>query len=621
MVSLWYGSRRILSASACGFKPAELPLADQLSWKIKVVYVENAGRLWVISEGASTETLHFVISTINLALSSDDALPIPAQKFAGEGLPVNEPVLAPRHDASGAVIYARAQIESLRSSPKSHDKNGGKIIKVFFVDYGHSALVSSSSLKQMPEVLVSVPRLAVECSLSHVRPVSSSCGGAAWSDAANHFASTRLSDKTFIAKVYSVVHDVVRIELYDKLPPPVNQFKCFNSFLIQKGFAVLAQESLESQDDHRSRQQYMNSANRIYGGPRSASCFGSSELTLGFSYLPRSSVLSTLSPVPDSISSCIRPTRNKSRLMGPYSPLQLQFHCLQFATQGKKVCVECDSINSTALDMEPQNPHDRLLVSSFVSVTGDQQRLIARNTTLMPAVPGLLSICCLTFCHLANMRVSEDGCEYTGAIIGLGADPETGFPVYPDEDIELAFDIPFTNLDLEKINKVRYLLNWLLYGPVGRRGALDSAARAERQKHLRSSLLELLDEHRPYKRPVASRTPYKWNVIPSSSLLMPITKPEEMLEGAPVYPLHCGVILRPHTPSTLLQRTAALARDYADMMCNSSGSRYMSSRIWERCYACDKQLLLTMQDVGHHLTSDKHRQNLQTLKLMKQDGL
>lgn len=36
-------------------------------------------------------------------------------------------------------------------------------------------------------------------------------------------------------------------------------------------------------------------------------------------------------------------------------------------------------------------------------------------------------------------------------MVGLGVDPATGHPLYPDEDIEVTFDVPFSNDDLEKV--------------------------------------------------------------------------------------------------------------------------------------------------------------------------
>ena len=49
--------------------------------------------------------------------------------------------------------------------------------------------------------------------------------------------------------------------------------------------------------------------------------------------------------------------------------------------------------------------------------------------------------------------MSEDGCEYVGAIVGLGADNSTGQPVYAEEDMEIAFDVPLSNQDLEKVGE------------------------------------------------------------------------------------------------------------------------------------------------------------------------
>ena len=75
---------------------------------------------------------------------------------------------------------------------------------------------------------------------------------------------------------------------------------------------------------------------------------------------------------------------------------------------------------------------------------------------------GLPFLCGLLFCHRAEMRVSKDGCEYSGALLGLGPNPQAnpysdggGMPsLFPDEDIELCFDVPIDNDDLDVINKV-----------------------------------------------------------------------------------------------------------------------------------------------------------------------
>lgn len=45
-------------------------------------------------------------------------------------------------------------------------------------------------------------------------------------------------------------------------------------------------------------------------------------------------------------------------------------------------------------------------------------------------------------------RVNKQGTHYTGALVGLGYDPSAGCAIYPDDDVELAFDFDFSEDDL-----------------------------------------------------------------------------------------------------------------------------------------------------------------------------
>lgn len=47
------------------------------------------------------------------------------------------------------------------------------------------------------------------------------------------------------------------------------------------------------------------------------------------------------------------------KLRGPDSPLLMKFSALTRSGSSKPVKMNTSSVNSTALDLEPQNPHDR----------------------------------------------------------------------------------------------------------------------------------------------------------------------------------------------------------------------------------------------------------------------
>lgn len=70
----------------------------------------------------------------------------------------------------------------------------------------------------------------------------------------------------------------------------------------------------------------------------------------------------------------------------------------------------------------------------------------------------LVHLCCSDVCFgkcflcIYKNRVNKEGTLYTGALIGLGHDPD-GNAVYPADDIEASFDIHLTQEDLVLVSK------------------------------------------------------------------------------------------------------------------------------------------------------------------------
>ncbi|XP_076314448.1 ATP-dependent RNA helicase TDRD9-like [Tachypleus tridentatus] len=128
----------------------------------------------------------------------------------------------------------------------------------------------------------------------------------------------------------------------------------------------------------------------------------------------------------------------------------------------RTVHMDRDSVNSVALDPEPQDQHERMLVASHVGLNSTGSAIVVRNTTLMPNVHGLSSIIALLFAPYAELRTDKERTCYTGALCGLGYDPGTKQSIYPDHDMELVFDTTFDCEDISAINKVRMGVNLLL---------------------------------------------------------------------------------------------------------------------------------------------------------------
>jgi len=141
-------------------------------------------------------------------------------------------------------------------------------------------------------------------------------------------------------------------------------------------------------------------------------------------------------------------------LKGPWSPLELDFQSLCHSSNTKQVKIENNSVNSVVLDTEPTAPISRLMIAASVGIQDRSGSVVARDTTMMPSVPGLLPLLAMLFAPKIELRVDLRQTKYTGVLCGLGTAPnEPDLPIYPDHDVEIVFD---TNIDDEDIDLVRY---------------------------------------------------------------------------------------------------------------------------------------------------------------------
>jgi ATP-dependent RNA helicase TDRD9 len=88
-----------------------------------------------------------------------------------------------------------------------------------------------------------------------------------------------------------------------------------------------------------------------------------------------------------------------------------------------------------------------------VSSSSDGNRVRVRQTTLLPAMPGLSSILSLIFAPRVEFRANSDRTRLTGALCGLGK-KEDGSAIYPDHDMELEFD---TDISVKVLNYWKWL--------------------------------------------------------------------------------------------------------------------------------------------------------------------
>ena len=129
-------------------------------------------------------------------------------------------------------------------------------------------------------------------------------------------------------------------------------------------------------------------------------------------------------------------------LNGPSSPLEMKFLGKVKALSSFKMHIEDDSINSILLDNQPEDfHHERFMIAAQIITKNDQKIVVARSTTLMPNLPGLVSILTLLFAPRAEFRTDGSRNRLTGAICGLGYDElRNNQSFYPEHDMEIDFD-------------------------------------------------------------------------------------------------------------------------------------------------------------------------------------
>ena len=80
------------------------------------------------------------------------------------------------------------------------------------------------------------------------------------------------------------------------------------------------------------------------------------------------------------------------------------------------VKVDPDSVNCVTIDDDPRNNFSRLMVASFIGLNPAGNTMVARNTTILPQIPGLPALATLLFAPYTEYRyafVCRIGCCYS----------------------------------------------------------------------------------------------------------------------------------------------------------------------------------------------------------------
>lgn len=114
------------------------------------------------------------------------------------------------------------------------------IAQVLFIDYGNTQEVDVIDLKCLPELAKLKQPQAMECVLANIQPSFMLNPKGLWTQEATESVKNKIYGVELWAKVYSVVNNVVHVELYRTRN---RNALTINKWLIENGFGQYAEES------------------------------------------------------------------------------------------------------------------------------------------------------------------------------------------------------------------------------------------------------------------------------------------------------------------------------------------------------------------------------------------
>ncbi|XP_041827179.1 ATP-dependent RNA helicase TDRD9 [Melanotaenia boesemani] len=432
--------------------------------------------------------------------------------------------LAPYSEATEQNLYYRAKILHMR----------GNSVEVFFLDFGNTAVVPSSCLRDLPSVLLSQPFQAQEFQIVDLRPSAQSIIlGNQWSSRARNRFVTLVKGQSMIVSLYSILYGVMQVEL---LMNTESTKISVLDILVEEGHAVKAEENFESKQNHEALMSLYKDMEKGTYVPSSSSSSLKERNKEAKELVD--SMLAYFSKSPQSYA------RAKVQLHGPTSPYKINFHSLNQKTFYKTVFLDKASINFLALNENPHYKHQRMLVAGYVSVNSSGERLLLRDTSIMPGIPGLPALVTMLFTPIMELRTNEERTCYTGALCGLGFNSQTQEAILTEHDIELAFDVKFDVEDITEINALRVAINQLLCDGPSSTLHLGPDKIARQQDNCRDRLIRLFSRSPPREEitPVYYEKSGKWYQV-DPSLKMDIAEPGNGKTRGVLFQLHPIILL------------------------------------------------------------------------------
>nr|CAB3266885.1 putative ATP-dependent RNA helicase TDRD9 [Phallusia mammillata] len=472
---------------------AEVPQpGNMVYFNICITHINSAVRFWGYKcMRKNIETLHHISTLIE-----------ECSKVSTNCLKESSLVLAP-YDDGLLEHYYRAII--VATDP---------VIKVWFVDYGNIETISSSAvLYKIPNELCKIGFQAIQFQLHGIEVKETSSER----KAKQFFQGLiQASENKVKVKVYSVVSNVVHVDLF------CNGTRHVNQLLVTQNFCKNAPEGKLSEINHLLWDQAVQH--------QSSSAF-KKEINREWMEV-------------DSSSSNRMKHSDKVTVQGPRTTFETSFFSITNIGRLRSVNIDRSGVNSVSIHQDPKNLNRCMLIAAQVGINQSGSTMLARNTTIMPPIKGLLPLLCLIFAPVVEFRVDANFTRYTGAICGLGSMTNRNgcFSILPDHDIEVMFDFNLSLQDIIDINGLRMMINIA----VGGTESINSWSQKmvhRIQTNARQKLFSILTKPRTAADPTPSSRPYRWKII-SEERTVPHQVSNKQADRKDLYRLHDAVAMQ-----------------------------------------------------------------------------
>lgn len=492
----------------------------------------------------------------------------------------------------GSENFARAVLKSYRNVRAT----GNVSWTVFFIDYGHTSNMEETCFRQLDdslEYMKDIPARAFEATLTEIQPSAIISPQGSWTIESIHRFRELCLGKIFVAKVYSVVANVASVDL--KSGDEIRM----NSELIRLKYAQYAEESYISKLDHdhreRKQREIMMDENLRVEVYRSAEQPSNTY---------EDDELEDVTPPEDKL-------RCKVVLSGPHSPLETSASATIRSSVMKPVSIESDSVNSILLDSNPQDTHEKLLVAGNVNEQGN--RLVLRQTSVMPNIPGFGALMALIFCPLAQLKKDKDETRVVTILSGLGYDPTTGDALYPEHDMALALDVVINDDDITNINALRYTMDSIMHTGEGQTDPKFGDASIEKLKlQVKQYIIKILEHERKFLDMRHAPNDYGWrcdlNLTAGSSSSKKMKGTFNIYDTNAIFPLLEPLNLLPVSANQL-----SFLKKHCHELHKLAHTDVQLPRHGITCQLCNN-ILETLPQLRIHLYSKLHRDRESQIK-------